>query len=101
MLLPLALAFEPILPAPTAVNILGFLWLGLAGAVLSYFLWFRGIARLGPQAVTGLGFLSPFTAVLLGWLVLGEGLSTLQILGAAIVLGSVLLGCRPEPRKFA
>lgn len=101
LLLPLALAFEPILPAPTAVNILGFLWLGLAGAVLSYFLWFRGIARLGPQAVTGLGFLSPFTAVLLGWLVLGEGLSTLQILGAAIVLGSVLLGCRPEPRKFA
>lgn len=71
LLLPLALAFEPILPAPTAVNILGFLWLGLAGAVLSYFLWFRGIARLGPQAVTGLGFLSPFTAVLLGWLVLG------------------------------
>lgn len=101
LLLPLALAFEPVLPVPSTVNIAGFVWLGLAGAVLSYFLWFRGIARLGPQAVTGLGFLSPLTAVLLGWLVLGEGLSTLQVLGAVIVLGSVLLGCRPEPMKPA
>ncbi|MFE3837869.1 EamA family transporter [Pseudogemmobacter sonorensis] len=97
LLLPLALVFEPALPAPDAASIGGFLWLGLAGAALSYFLWFRGIARLGPETVTGLSFLSPLTAVLLGWLVRAETLSPLQLLGAAVVLGSVFLGVRAGP----
>lgn len=102
LLLPLALAFEPGLPRLTAMNAAGFLWLGLAGAALTYFLWFRGIARLGPEAVTGLGFLSPLTAVLLGWLVLGEALSLPQLLGTIVVIGSVLVGSRPDrPQQSA
>ncbi|MCB1353511.1 MAG: EamA family transporter [Rhodobacteraceae bacterium] len=91
LLLPAALFFEPALPPLTAVNVAGFVWLGLFGAALTYFLWFRGIARLGPAGVTGLGFLSPLTAVLLGWAVLGEALAPVQLLGAAVVLGSVRL----------
>lgn len=102
LLLPLALVFEPGLPRLTAMNAAGFLWLGLAGAALTYFLWFRGIARLGPEAVTGLGFLSPLTAVLLGWLVLGEALSLPQLLGTIVVIGSVLVGSRPDrPQQSA
>ena len=102
LLLPLALAFEPALPRLTAMNAAGFLWLGLAGAALTYFLWFRGIARLGPEAVTGLGFLSPLTAVLLGWLVLGEALSLPQLLGTIVVIGSVIVGSRPDrPQQSA
>lgn len=102
LLLPLALVFEPGLPRLTAMNAAGFLWLGLAGAALTYFLWFRGIARLGPEAVTGLGFLSPLTAVLLGWLVLGEALSLPQLLGTIVVIGSVIVGSRPDrPQQSA
>lgn len=94
LLLPAALLCEPALPPLSAANVAGFLWLGIAGAALSYFFWFRGIRRLGPTAVTGFGFLSPLTAVLLGWLLLGEGLSPLQVAGAVVVLGSVwLAGC--------
>lgn len=99
LLLPLALFFEPMLPPPSAWNIIGLLWLGLIGAALTYYFWFRGIERLGPEAVTGFGFLSPLTAVLLGWLVLGEALTPIQFAGAAIVLVCVWLGSRANRPK--
>ncbi|MGQ7246394.1 EamA family transporter [Halomonas sp. V046] len=94
LLLPGALIFEAPLPAPSLANLAGYLWLGIVGAAISYVLWFRGIARLGPATVTAFGFLSPLSAVLLGWLALGQVLSTVQILGAAVVLVSVWLGQR-------
>ncbi|PYE84783.1 EamA family transporter [Pseudoroseicyclus aestuarii] len=94
LLTPLALALEPALPLPSLANLAGFLWLGFVGAALSYFFWFRGIERLGPSAVTGFGFLSPLTAVLLGWALLGERLGPVQMLGAAVVLSCVWIGSR-------
>ena len=104
LLVPLALIFEPAFPVPDAKALAGLVWLGLIGAALTYYLWFRGIARLGPEAITGLGFLSPLSAVMLGWLVLGQGLSPLQSVGALIVLGSVWagnVGGRPKQPKPA
>lgn len=97
LLLPSALLLEPPLPVPTTANAAGFLWLALPGAALSYYFWFRGIERAGPAAVTHFGFLSPLTAVLLGWAVLGETLTPLQFCGAAIVLGSIWFGSRRPP----
>lgn len=41
LLLPVAYLLEPALPAPTAANILGMAYLGIIGAALTYFLWFR------------------------------------------------------------
>jgi probable blue pigment (indigoidine) exporter len=89
LLAPLALVAEPLAPWPTLDNVLGYVWLGLFGAALSYLLWFRGLARLGPQAVSPLVLLSPVTAVLLGWLVVDETFTPLQLLGIALVLLSV------------
>ncbi|QEM83664.1 EamA family transporter [Halomonas binhaiensis] len=94
LLLPVALALEPSLPVPSMINLAGYLWLGLVGAALSYALWFRGIAHFGPATVTAFGFLSPLTAVVLGWLVLSQELSIRQLLGAVIILASVWLGQR-------
>ncbi|MFC0190911.1 EamA family transporter [Aureimonas pseudogalii] len=94
LLLPIALFFEPGFPMPSTLNLAGLVWLGLIGAALTYFYWFRGIARLGPAAVAAFGFLSPLTAVLLGWAVLGQALSLTQILGATIVILSVWLAQR-------
>lgn len=101
LLIPVALIIEPGFPMPTVTNIAGLVWLGLIGAALTYFLWFRGIARLGPTTVTSFGFLSPTSAVLLGWIVLGQALSALQIVGVAVVLISIWLGqraARPTPQ---
>ncbi|MCT8126587.1 EamA family transporter [Alishewanella sp. BS5-314] len=89
LLVPAAWFFEPALPSLTLVNIAGFLYLGLLGAAFTYIIWFRGIARLSPNLVAPLGFLSPLSAVMLGWLILGQALSVPQILGIVVVLGSV------------
>ncbi|WP_210327629.1 EamA family transporter [Aminobacter carboxidus] len=106
LLLPVALLQEPSLPALSTANLLGLAWLGLIGAALTYILWFRGIARLEPSVVSPLGFLSPMTAVILGWSVLGQSLSAAQIFGMVVVLGSVWLSQRaqqakPAPAKLA
>ncbi|TNF23053.1 MAG: EamA family transporter [Rhodobacteraceae bacterium] len=100
ILLPPALLLEPPLPALTSTNLAGLLWLGLIGAAVTYWLWFRGLARLEPGAVSLLGMMSPVTAVALGWLWLGQALTAMQIAGALIVLGSVWVGQvanRPRP----
>lgn len=101
LLLPVAAFYELPLPMLTMTNVAGFVWLGLIGAALTYFFWFRGIERLGPAAVTSFGFLSPLTAVLLGWLVLGEALSVPQMCGALIVLVCVWLGSSRTPRRHS
>lgn len=97
MLSPFALLFEqPFQHVWGAGTFLGALWLGMMGAGISYLLWFRGIERLGPSVVTSLGFLSPLAAVVLGWAILGETLSTLQYLGAAVVIICAYLGSKPK-----
>lgn len=68
---------------------------GLTGAALTYVLWFRGIARLESAVVSPLLFLSPLTAVLLGWVFLDQTLSSLQIAGVAFVIGCIWLSQRP------
>lgn len=92
LLVPVALVAEPVMPMPDARALGGLLYLGLIGAALTYLLWFRGIARIEPAAISMLGMMSPVTAVLLGWLALGQSLSGMQVLGALAVLGSVWLG---------
>jgi probable blue pigment (indigoidine) exporter len=94
LLAPVAFIFEPALPVPAAANVLGMAYLGLIGAALTYLLWFRGLARLEPSAVASLGFLSPVTATLLGWLALGQSLTPAQLFGFAMVLASVWLSQR-------
>lgn len=100
LLLPLAFWLEPALPPLTAANVAGFLYLGLIGAAMTYTLWFRGIERLGPATVSPLGFLSPLTAVILGWSVLGQSLSPAQILGMIAVLGSIWFGQKAQQQTM-
>lgn len=98
LLLPVALLAEPALPPVTTLNVLGIAYLGLIGAALTYVIWFRGIARLEPAVVSSLGFLSPVTAVLLGWALLDQRLSAAQMTGMVIVVGSVWLSQHVQRR---
>lgn len=98
LLVPVVLLFEPAMPVPTGANLFGLAWLGLIGAALTYMLWFRGIARLESSIVSTLLFLSPLTAVLLGWVVLRQSLSLLQIAGFILVIGSIWLGQSTDRR---
>ncbi len=98
-LLPFALALEPVPASFTLANVLGYAWLCIAGAGLSYGLWFRGIGRLPTAAVSALGLLSPVSATVLGFVVLGQALTPVQLAGALLVLASVWLGQRGTPAK--
>ena len=90
LLVPPALIFDTPFPAITIDGFLGYLFLGVIGGVVTYAIWFKGLAQLGPVIPTTLGFFSPMTAMLLGWLILGQTLTPLQVLGAVVVLVSVI-----------
>lgn len=100
VLLPFALLLEPTLPSLSLLNIAGLSYLTLIGGALTYALWFRGLAILGPSSVASLGFLSPMSAVILGWLWLDQQLSPLQLLGMLVILLSVW-GSQKAERKLA
>ncbi|AOS65729.1 DMT(drug/metabolite transporter) superfamily permease [Actinoalloteichus hymeniacidonis] len=98
LLLPVALLVEG--PPPTTLtgqNLLGYGYLMLIGAALSYALWFRGIWLLPATDVTFLTLLSPLVATALGWVVLGEELTGAQLVGALVVLGALIAAQRPKP----
>jgi probable blue pigment (indigoidine) exporter len=90
ILLPLALLVEGAPPALHAVNVAGFIYLGVVNTGLGYTLWFRGIERLRASQVTFLALLSPVVAVAAGFLVRGQTLSTLQLAGLLTVLVSII-----------
>ncbi|KFX22077.1 EamA family transporter [Pectobacterium betavasculorum] len=89
MLAPVAWLADAPLPALTLSQWVAYAYLCLAGAVLAYGLWFRGVSRLPTVAVASLGLLSPLTAVLLGWALLSQSMTGTAFLGLAIVLASV------------
>jgi probable blue pigment (indigoidine) exporter len=84
-----AIVLERSLPPLSAMQWMGYAYLSLLGTVLAYVLWFRGLAKLPPVAVSALGLLSPVTAILLGWHLLGEAIHIGQAAGIATVLASV------------
>lgn len=99
LLVPVVVLADPAIPMPTPANLVALAWLSLVGAALTYALWFRGIGRLSPSVVSSLLFLSPLTAVLLGWGFLGQSLTALQMAGIALVIGSIWLSQRASSAR--
>lgn len=91
MLAPVAWQIDAPLPELTLTQYAAYGYLSLAGALLAYSLWFRGVARLPTVAVASLGLLSPLTAVFLGWALLGQSITGTALLGLAVVLASVFV----------
>ncbi|WP_158130143.1 EamA family transporter [Vibrio fluvialis] len=98
ILLPVSLWLEGIPTQLTSINYLGYGYLSLIGAILGYFLWFRGIEKLPPVTVSFLGFLSSVSACFLGYLVLNQTLTWPQLLGTLAILFSIVLA---TPRSSA
>ncbi|MEV5886379.1 EamA family transporter [Streptomyces sp. NPDC052020] len=100
LIAPVALLAEGAPPALDGPAIGGYLYLALAGTAVSYWLWFRGIGRLGATRVTFLGPLSPLTAAVVGWAALGQALTPVQLAGMALAFGATVAGQR-APRAPA
>lgn len=67
------------------------LWIVVLGTVVPYVLVLVGVARLGPARTGVLGMLEPVGAGATAWVVLGESMTAVQLVGAAVVLLGVAL----------
>jgi len=91
LLAPLAWLIDPPLLTLTTKNLLGYGYLSLFGTTLAYVLWFNGISKLSPVAVSSLGLLSPISAVIIGWVALGQSITGTALIGLIAVLASILI----------
>ncbi len=60
-----------------------------------------GDCRLSPVAVSAMSLLSPVTAVVLGWIFLGQKIQGMALVGLIVVLASVLSIQRALARQAA
>jgi len=78
------------LPMPGAATWLAVIGLAALSTALAYIVFFQILRRSGATNVMLVTLLVPVTAILLGYLVLGESISLREIAGA-LVIGSALL----------
>jgi uncharacterized membrane protein len=92
-LLPLALAERPWrgLAAAHATTFGALAYLTFASTLLAFWGWNVTIRRLGAGRAAAFSNLVPVFGVLLSWLVLGERLTPVQLVGGALAVGGVLL----------
>lgn len=98
-LAPLALLVEGPPPALDLPAVAGYLWIGGVGTALAYVLWLRGIGALPVGQTSFIQLLSPISAAILGWVLLGQTLTLQQ--GAGFVLALVaIVAAQLTPRRY-
>lgn len=70
---------------------LGFTYSALIAAGIANVVVFHAIKLLGPTRITGLQFLVPFIAVLLGAVFLSEAIQPAQLVGGAVIIAGVTI----------
>lgn len=75
----------------SAAGWFGMLWLGALGTGLAYLLFFNILERWGATRATLVTYVLPVIAIALGFIFLGERLRPIEILGAVLVIGGVVL----------
>ena len=73
--------------------------IALVSTVVAIIAFFAGLARVGPSTASILSTFEPVVTISLAALVFGEALSLIQGLGAALVLGAVVLLAAPARRR--
>jgi drug/metabolite transporter (DMT)-like permease len=79
---------------PGDVTLEGWGWLlsiAVVSTVASIGLFFAGLSRVGPTTASILSTLEPVVTVVLAFIVFGETLGAVQLLGGALVIGAVIV----------
>lgn len=85
----------------TETVILAQVWMVLAVSVGGYMLWFRLLARHSATAASSLHFLMPPLGLGFGWLLAGESVPALDLLGILPIAIGIALVTRPARRENA
>ncbi len=88
--LPLIL-LVPIPDVPGAADVFWLLVLGLFTSALMYVIFFNLLAAIGPTRAISVEFAVTVVAVVAGTMVLGERLSTIQIVGGLVIIAGCML----------
>lgn len=91
VLAPVALAVEGWPAGAPAEALLAVLVLGVVSTGFAYVLYFRVLARAGATNLSLVTFLVPVSAILLGWLFLGERLGLAHVVGMALIAAGLAL----------
>jgi len=91
MLTPVALATDGLPLQADAIHWLAAIALGVICTGLAYLLYFGILARAGATNISLVTFLVPVSAILLGWLFLGERLGPAHVLGMALIAAGLML----------
>jgi drug/metabolite transporter (DMT)-like permease len=87
---------------PGELTAAGWGWLAclaVVSTVAAVSLFFAGLKRVGPTTASIVSTAEPVVTVLLAFLVFGELLGPIQLLGGALVLGAVLVLASYRPRQ--
>lgn len=95
---PLALIERSKWQAPHLSGLVAVAQLGVFCSVAAFFLYAFGLKRLEASTAVGILNLVPVFGVIIPILFLGESLTTLQLVGGAVVIGGVTLGIRGEEK---
>jgi drug/metabolite transporter (DMT)-like permease len=76
---------------PTPAAWLSVAWLGIIGSAIAYLLFFRLISAWDATRTTLVTYVMPIVAIALGVVLLNERLDPAEILGAALVIGGLVL----------
>jgi DME family drug/metabolite transporter len=98
LLLPFALATGFVVSYSPAGWVL-LLHLGLLPTALAYVLFLAGIRHTTATVATLVTLLEPLTGTALAWVLFGEQLGGAGLLGAALLLGAIMLLYRGEARR--
>ncbi|HEV7760777.1 MAG TPA: EamA family transporter [Acidimicrobiales bacterium] len=92
LLVPLTAVVEGAPPDLTGRNLVGFAYLSLVATALAFVLWFTGVRRLPVAAPPLLGLAAPVTGAALGWALLDQSLSPVQLTGFVVTLAAIAYG---------
>lgn len=95
LLVPVALVVEGGPPALDVPAVVALIYLGLAGSVVGYVVWFRGLTRMSAGSVAVVGLVNPVVGTVLGVALLGEPFGVGHLAAMVLVLGSVLVAQAP------
>jgi drug/metabolite transporter (DMT)-like permease len=82
----LSLVFREPFPNPTATAWLGFAFLLVFGSLIAFTSFLKALHLLPTRLVFTYGYVNPVIAAFLGWLLLGERIAGVTLLGAGLVL---------------
>jgi len=69
----------------------------IVGTVLPYLCVLKGVNALSPQVASIIGMLEPVLAGVFGWILLKETFTTIQLIGAAVVLVGIFIANEKIP----